>query len=91
MTKKRITRKNEKEKEYGLKIREILKERILNKIVKVYFEGLDKYGRYLADVIYENENINEQIDSRPYTQDPRPKTQDPKIMQGWPRPQGSGL
>jgi len=51
--------KNEKEKEYGLKIREILKERILNKIVKVHFEGLDKYGRYLADVIYENENIND--------------------------------
>jgi len=51
--------KNEKEKEYGIKIRDKLREKILNKIVKVNFSGLDKYGRYLAEIYYEKENIND--------------------------------
>ena len=51
--------KNEKEKEYGIKIRDKLREKILNKIIKVNFSGLDKYGRYLAEIYYEKENVND--------------------------------
>lgn len=53
-----IRTSNEIEKEYALKIRDILKEKIYDKIVKIKVKGKDKYGRYLCDVIYNAENIN---------------------------------
>jgi len=53
-----IKSKNNTEKEYGLRIRDYLSERIMNKMVNVNIINTDKYGRYLAEIYYKNENIN---------------------------------
>jgi endonuclease YncB( thermonuclease family) len=53
-----IRTKNLKEKEMGLKVRDLLREKILDKIVTLKCGELDKYGRLLIDITYENENIN---------------------------------
>ena len=45
-----IRTKNEKEKAYGLKVRDKLKEKILNKVVVVQCGKFDKYGRLLIDI-----------------------------------------
>ena len=42
--------KNEKEKKAGYAIRDILREMLMNKIVKVKCDEFDKYGRLLLDV-----------------------------------------
>ena len=47
------------EKEYAIKIRDILSERIMNKMVNLKVIKTDKYGRYLAEVLYKKENIND--------------------------------
>lgn len=39
------------EKEMGYKVRDILREKILNKVVKLHCWELDKYGRLLVRVI----------------------------------------
>ncbi len=46
------------EKKYGLKIRDILNEKIMNKMIKLKIINTDKYGRYLAEISYKKENIN---------------------------------
>ena len=53
-----ITSKNLKEKEYGLKIRDYLSEKIMNKMIDIKIINTDKYGRYLAEIYYKKENIN---------------------------------
>ena len=42
--------KNKKEKEYGLLVRDKLKEKILNKVVWIECGDFDKYGRLLIDI-----------------------------------------
>ena len=54
-----IRTRNLKEKEMGLKVRDFLREKILNKVVTLNCGELDKYGRLLVDINYESENINE--------------------------------
>jgi len=43
--------KDKKEKEYGLKIRDELRKKILNKVVYIECGEFDKYGRLLIDII----------------------------------------
>ena len=42
--------RNEHEKALGYKVRDILREKLLDKIVKIKCEKFDKYGRLLIDV-----------------------------------------
>ena len=37
----------------------VLEEKILNKIVECHIIGFDKYGWILANIIYSGENIND--------------------------------
>ena len=45
-----IRTRNLQEKQLGLKVRDLLIERLLNKIVKIHTDEFDKYGRLLIDV-----------------------------------------
>lgn len=47
-----------KEKEFGLKVRDILREKILRQVIKIKCYELDKYGRLLIDVYLEDTHIN---------------------------------
>jgi endonuclease YncB( thermonuclease family) len=53
-----IRTRDNKEKVYGLKIRDLLSDKIMNEMVDLKVIDTDKYGRLLAEVIYNNENIN---------------------------------
>ena len=46
------------EKQHAIQSRDVLRDRILDKTIELNIFGLEKYGRILADIIYENENIN---------------------------------
>ena len=62
-----IRTRNLAEKEFGLKVRDELRKKILNKIVKVKCGDFDKYGRLLVEVITdENENIKEWLINSEY-------------------------
>lgn len=50
--------KNLKEKEAGIVARDALREKILDKVVKLTCKEFDKYGRLLVDVEYDNCLIN---------------------------------
>jgi endonuclease YncB( thermonuclease family) len=54
-----IRTQNKIEKIYGIKIRDLLNEKIMNKMVNLKVINTDKYGRLLAEVSYKNENIND--------------------------------
>jgi len=54
------------EKEYAIKIRDILSEKIMNKMVNIEVLKTDKYGRYLAEVSYKKTNINSWLLSNNY-------------------------
>lgn len=60
--------KNLKEKEYGYKVRDILREKILNKKVTINCGPFDKYGRLLTTIICieDNCNINEWLINNKY-------------------------
>ena len=45
-----IRTRNAQEKQLGLKVRDLLIDRLLNKIVKIHTDEFDKYGRLLIDV-----------------------------------------
>ena len=45
-----IRTRNLKEKEFGLKIRDILRDKILNKVVTIKCHDFDKFGRLLVEV-----------------------------------------
>jgi len=55
------------EKVKGVQVRDIVRSRILNKdvIIKTFKDSQEKYGRYLAIIIYDlgttNTNLNEQL------------------------------
>lgn len=51
--------KNIKEKEYAYKVKEILSDKILNKIVDIECLKFDKYGRTLVKIYYDNICIND--------------------------------
>lgn len=61
-----IRTKNTKEKEFGLSVRDNLREKILNKIVDVHCKDFDKYGRLLVEIFYENININNWLIEKNY-------------------------
>lgn len=50
-----IRTKNAKEKEFGYQVRDILRDRMLDKIVKIRTYDFDKYGRLLIDVFMPDE------------------------------------
>lgn len=56
-----IKTKDENEKYAGIKAKKYLENLILHKIITVKCEGKDKYGRILASIYYEGENIGEKI------------------------------
>ncbi len=61
--------KNKKEKEYGLLVRDKLKEKILNKVVWIECGDFDKYGRLLIDIkspLLEGEKISEWLINNKY-------------------------
>jgi len=45
--------------ENAKKAKDALKNKILNKIVKVFFSKEEKYGRLLGTIFYKKENIND--------------------------------
>jgi len=45
-----IRTRDKKEKEYGFKVRDELRKKILNKVVKLKCGEFDKYGRLLIDI-----------------------------------------
>jgi endonuclease YncB( thermonuclease family) len=49
------------EKMHGIATKMLLEDKILNKVVQLTFSAADKYGRWLATVTYNSENINEWI------------------------------
>ena len=58
--------KNKLEKEMGYKVRDKLREKILNKIVTVKCDNFDKYGRLLAEIEFEGENISDWLIENEY-------------------------
>ena len=54
-----IRTKNLKEKAFGKKVRDLLREQILNKIVDLKCGDFDKYGRLLVEVLYDGKNMND--------------------------------
>ena len=53
-----IRTRDKKEKEYGIKVRDELRKKILNKVVKLKCGEFDKYGRLLVDIeLSEDETI----------------------------------
>ena len=49
--------RNKKEKAMGIKVRDELRKKILDKMVKVECGEFDKYGRLLVDIIIDNTSI----------------------------------
>lgn len=54
-----IKTKDDLEKLNGIKVRDILRSKILNKDVELLCGKMDKYGRVLVDILYEGVNIND--------------------------------
>lgn len=46
------------EKKHGYLVRNILRDKILNKVVKLKCGDLDKYGRLLVEILCDNETCN---------------------------------
>lgn len=46
------------EKQYGYKVRDCLREKILNKIVKIKCGDFDKYGRLLGEIICDGDKCS---------------------------------
>ena len=53
-----IRTRNIKEKNFGIIVRDNLREKILNKVVDVHCKDFDKYGRLLIEIFSENNSIN---------------------------------
>ena len=49
--------RNKKEKEMGIMVRDKLRTKILDKMVKVKCGKFDKYGRLLVDILIDNTSI----------------------------------
>ena len=53
-----IRTKNKNEKEYGYKVRDLLREKILGKVVKLDCGEFDKYGRLLVTINCDKDNCS---------------------------------
>ena len=75
--------KNKNEKEHAIIARDALSERILNKQVYLQNVKTDKYGRLLADVYHNNQNMCKWMLDNQYavTYDGGTKKRDPKWNQ----------
>lgn len=60
--------------ECGIKCREYLKSKILNKIVEVHCSEFDKYGRILGEIFVDDSNISEHLISKKYAKKYEGKT-----------------
>lgn len=60
--------KNTNEKKFGYEVRDILKEKILNKIVNIRCGDFDKYGRLLTEVFFldSNNSVNDWLIENKY-------------------------
>lgn len=47
------------EKTYGYTVRDVLREKVLNKVIQAKCGELDKYGRLLVEIHIGNENVNQ--------------------------------
>ncbi len=58
--------RNDLEKKFGYEVRDKLREKILNKVVKVKCGEFDKYGRLLTEIYFEDENVNQWLIDNEY-------------------------
>jgi endonuclease YncB( thermonuclease family) len=62
--------KNENEKKYGYFVRDILRDKILNKVLSIKCEDFDKYGRLLVEIFIQDNyhliSINEWLINNKY-------------------------
>lgn len=61
-----IRTNNNMEKEYGIRIRDLLSEKIMNKMVNIKVIKTDKYGRILAEISYKKDNISDWLLNNQY-------------------------
>ena len=54
-----VRTRNKAEKKMGYMVRDKLREKISDKVVKVTCGQLDKYGRLLVEIKFEEENVNQ--------------------------------
>ena len=57
-----VRTRNLKEKEFGILVRDIMREKLLDRIVKIHVDSFDKYGRLLIDLHMPNEEVENQDD-----------------------------
>jgi micrococcal nuclease len=57
---------NKKEKEFGYQVRDLLREKILGKVLKVKCGEFDKYGRLLGELFVDGESVNQWLISNGY-------------------------
>ena len=57
---------NKKEKAFGYVVRDLLREKILNKVVQVECDDLDKYGRLLTVIYMDGVNVNQWLIDNDY-------------------------
>jgi micrococcal nuclease len=58
--------KNLEEKKMGIEVRDFVRSKVLDKIIRIECGEFDKYGRLLATVFYQDENINELLVKKGY-------------------------
>jgi len=58
--------KNANEKKYGYVVRDILRDKILKKVVNLQCGELDKYGRLLVTVFLDDQNMNQWLIDNDY-------------------------
>ena len=61
-----IRTRDKKEKEYGLKVRDELRKKIMNSVVTIVCDDFDKYGRLLVDIDIDGELISEWLIKNDY-------------------------
>lgn len=61
-----IRTRNKLEKQFGLKVRDILRDKILGKIVNIVCDDFDKYGRLLIDIKLEDTLLSQWLISNNY-------------------------
>ena len=57
---------NKKEKEFGYQVRDLLREKVLGKVLKVKCGEFDKYGRLLGELFVDDESVNQWLISNGY-------------------------
>ena len=61
-----IRTRDKKEKEYGLKVRDEMRKKIMNSVVTIICDDFDKYGRLLIDIDIEDELISDWLIKNDY-------------------------